>query len=77
MFVEQDAEYQDAVLPPNITARLVVEPGVTMGWHRWVGSQGQILGLDRYGASAPVNAVFAKPGFAVENVETIATELLG
>ena len=45
--------YQDAVLPPDITARLAVEAGVSQGWHRWVGSKGRVLGLDRYGASAP------------------------
>jgi transketolase len=76
LFLEQDAAYQDSVLPPDIAARLAVEAGVTMGWHRWVGSRGRILGLDRYGASAPVNTIFPKLGFSVENVETIATELL-
>ena len=77
LFDEQDAAYQDAVLPPDITVRLAVEAGVTMGWHRWVGSQGRVLGLDRYGASAPVNTVFSQLGFTVDHVETIATRLLG
>jgi len=77
LFDEQDAAYQDAVLPPEITVRLAVEAGVTMGWHRWVGSQGRVLGLDRYGASAPVNTVFTQLGFTVDHVEAIATRLLG
>jgi transketolase len=77
LFAEQSPAYQDAVLPPDITARLAVEAGVTMGWHRWVGSQGRILGLDRYGASAPVSIVFEQLGFTAENVAQMAKELLG
>lgn len=77
LFAEQDMAYQDSVLPPEITARLAVEAGVTMGWHRWVGSAGLVLGLDRYGASAPVGTVFPNLGFTVERIETMAAELLG
>jgi transketolase len=77
LFAEQDVTYQDAVLPPDVTARLAVEAGVTMGWHRWVGSKGRILGLDRYGASAPVNTVFDKLGMTADHVVQMATELLG
>ncbi|MFZ2617659.1 MAG: transketolase C-terminal domain-containing protein, partial [Anaerolineae bacterium] len=76
LFGEQDAAYQNAVLPPEITARLAVEAGVTMGWHRWVGSQGRVLGIDRFGASAPAATVFEKFGFTVENVVKIAEGLL-
>ncbi len=76
LFAEQDAAYQAAVLPPDITARLAVEAGVTLGWHRWVGSHGRVLGLDRYGASAPAATVFEQLGFTVDNVEKIAIELL-
>lgn len=77
LFAEQDVTYQDTVLPPDITARLAVEAGVTMGWHRWVGARGRVLGLDRYGASAPVNTVFEKLGFTADQVAMIATEMLG
>ncbi len=77
LFAEQDAAYQDSVLPPEITARLAVEAGVTMGWHRWVGLAGRILGLDRYGVSAPVGTVFPNLGFTAERIEAMATELLG
>ena len=76
LFAEQDASYQEAVLPSDVTARLAVEAGVTLGWHRWVGSAGRVLGLDRYGASAPAATVFEKLGLTVDNVEKMALELL-
>lgn len=76
LFAEQNAAYQAAVLPPDITARLAVEAGITMGWHRWVGPQGQVLGIDHYGASAPANTVFEKFGLTVDNVVKIAAGLL-
>ncbi len=75
LFAEQDAAYRDSVLPPDVTARLAVEAGVTMGWDRWVGTGGRILGIDRYGASAPVKTVFEKLGFSADNVEKLAKEL--
>ncbi len=73
LFTEQDAAYQEAVLPSDVTARLAVEAGVTQGWHRWVGTHGRVLGIDRYGASAPAATVFEKLGFTVDNVEKMAT----
>lgn len=76
LFAAQDASYQEAVLPSDVTARLAVEAGVTMGWHRWVGSAGRVLGIDRYGASAPAATVFEKLGLTVDNVEKMALELL-
>jgi transketolase len=76
LFAEQDAAYQDSVLPPEVTARLAVEAGVTLGWHRWVGSHGRVIGLDRYGASAPAATVFKELGLTADNVEKIATEML-
>jgi transketolase len=77
LFAQQDAAYQDAVFPPYVTARVAVEAGVAQGWHRWVGAQGRVLAIDRYGASAPANTVLKKLGFTAENVVTMATELLG
>jgi len=76
LFAAQDAAYQEAVLPPGIDARLAVEAGVSLGWHRWVGSKGRVLGLDRYGASAPAGEIFKNLGFTVENIEQIALELV-
>jgi transketolase len=68
LFAEQTPDYQAAVLPPSTEARLAVEAGITPGWHRWVGSQGRMLGIDRYGASAPASVVFEKLGLTVERI---------
>ncbi|MBN1657291.1 MAG: transketolase [Anaerolineae bacterium] len=77
IFAEQDAAYQDAVLPPSVTARVAVEAGIPQGWHRWVGTRGRVLGIDRYGASAPVKTVFEKFGFTVDGIVQRARELVG
>jgi len=76
LFAEQDAAYQDAVLPPHIAARVSVEAGVSQGWHRWVGSRGQVFSLDRFGASAPGATVFKELGFTVDNVVKAAMSAL-
>jgi len=59
---------RDAVLPPTITARLAVEAGSTQGWHRYVGPSGAVLGVDRFGASAPGAVVMREYGFTVDEV---------
>lgn len=76
LFAEQDVTYRDEVLPPAVEYRLAVEAGVPQGWHRWLGSKGRILGLDRYGASAPANIAFEKLGLSADHVEEIALEML-
>ncbi len=76
LFSEQDPAYKDSVLPPDVTARVAVEAAITMGWHKFVGSQGRILGIDHYGASAPAATVFEKFGLTADNVVKIAEELL-
>jgi transketolase len=76
LFSNQDQTYQDSVLLPDVTARLAVEASVVQGWHRWVGSQGSVLGLERYGASAPARLVFENLGFSVDHIEQIAWNLL-
>lgn len=68
LFDAQPQAYQDAVLPPSVTARLSVEAGVTQGWSRYVGSNGEAIGVDRFGASAPGDKVMAEYGFTVEHV---------
>ncbi len=69
IFEEQDASYRDEVLPPDVRARISVEAGVTLGWQRWVGSDGVSIGIDgRFGASAPGNTVLRELGFTAENV---------
>lgn len=76
LFTEQDAAYRATVLPPDITRRVAVEAGVSLGWHRWVGDAGRVLAIDRFGASAPAAVVFAELGLTVERVTTAAAELL-
>jgi transketolase len=76
LFAEQEQAYQDSVLLPDVELRLAVEAGISQGWHRWVGLKGRVIGLDRYGASAPASQVFKNFGFSVENIETIALEML-
>jgi len=77
LFADQPQDYQQAVLPPEIEKRVAVEAGITQGWHRWIESKGVVLGLDRYGASAPGGQLFKNLGFSVENIEKIARDLLG
>ncbi len=77
LFEDQPREYREQVLPPAVGARLAVEPGVSLSWWRWVGDRGAILGIDRFGASAPGPTVLAELGFTVENIAARARELLG
>jgi transketolase len=77
LFDAQDAAYQESVLPKAVTKRLAVEAGITMGWCRYVGAEGDVLGVDRFGASAPGGLVMEKFGFTVENVVAKAKALLG
>jgi transketolase len=76
LFEDQSQEYRDEVLPRSVTARLAVEPGATMSWWKWVGSDGDVLGLDRFGASAPGTTVLEELGFTVENILARANTLL-
>ncbi|MGD8405704.1 MAG: transketolase [Anaerolineales bacterium] len=76
LFEEQDAAYREAVLPKAIRKRLAVEAGAGLGWDRYVGSEGSIISLERFGASAPGKVIFEKLGFTVENVIARAREIL-
>ena len=76
LFEEQDQAYRDSVLLPEVDCRLAVEAGVSQGWHRWVGPQGRIQALDRFGASAPANQVFEHLGFSVDAIEEMALDML-
>ena len=67
---------RDAVLPPSVRARLAVEAGATQGWHRYVGDAGDVIGVDRFGASAPGTTVLREYGFTVDNVCLRAKALL-
>ena len=76
LFNEQPRAYREQLLPPHVKARLAVEAGSSMGWHRWVGDQGAILALDHFGASAPGDRVLQEYGFSVDNVVKMALALL-
>jgi transketolase len=76
LFREQDQTYRDQVLPPGIRKRLAVEAGISQGWREWVGDNGKILAVDRYGASAPAAKIFQEFGFTVENVIKLTENLL-
>jgi transketolase len=76
LFEEQPQPYKHEVLPPNVTARLAIEAGVSQGWWRYAGSAGDVLGLERFGASAPGKTVMEKLGFTVDNVVARAQALL-
>ncbi len=75
-FELQDEAYRDAVLPRSVRARVAVEAGVSLGWDRWVGDDGAIIGLDHFGASAPAGTIFEKFGFTVDRVVGVAREVL-
>ena len=77
LFEAQTQAYRDAVLPPAVTARLAVEAGISLGWHKYVGLRGDIVGLDRFGASAPASVLFERFGFTPESVAARALRLLG
>ena len=75
LFEQQSQNYRDEVLPPSITARLSIEAGVRQGWDRWVGAKGDVICLDRFGASAPGDVALKNLGFNIENVLTHARAL--
>ena len=68
-FDAQDQAYRDDVLPPSVRKRVSVEVGVSLGWERWVGDEGAIIGLDHFGASAPAGTIFEKFGFTADRVD--------
>ncbi|HME60627.1 MAG TPA: transketolase, partial [Candidatus Binatia bacterium] len=76
LFDEQPREYRDSVLPPAIRPRLAVEAALPLGWHRYVGDGGDVIGVERFGASAPGNVVMEKFGFTVDHVVERALALL-
>jgi len=75
IFEHQDQSYKDQVLPPNVTARVAVEQGATLGWERYVGRQGRIIGMRSFGASAPLKDLQKHFGFTADAVAQAAREL--
>ena len=76
LFEEQPADYREEILPSSVTARLAIEAGVRQGWDRYVGTQGDVICLDRFGASAPGDVALKNLGFNVENVIKHSRKLL-
>jgi transketolase len=76
IFEHQPQTYRESVLPPNVTARLAVEQGATLGWERYVGDRGGVIGMRTFGASAPLKELQRKFGFEPERIVAAATELL-
>ena len=76
LFEAEPQSYRDEVLPPSITARLAVELGVRQGWDRYIGPRGDMIGVDRFGASAPAETLLQNYGFSVDNVIARARKLL-
>jgi transketolase len=75
-FAEQPKEYRSQVLPPDVKCRLAIEAGATFGWERWVGSEGAVIGIDHFGASAPGSVVLEKSGFTPAYIVEEAKRLL-
>jgi len=77
LFMDQDAAYRESVLPAAVSARVSVEAGTTMGWDRWTGEAGAIIGLDHFGASAPWATLYEQFGITSEKVVEAARGVLG
>jgi len=77
LFDKQPEEYRHEVLPPEVKARISIEAGVTLGWERYVGSNGDMIGIDHFGASAPINILYEKFGLTVDRVVEKAMALIG
>ncbi len=77
LFVQQPQSYRDEVLPPSVRARVSIEAGVGLGWHRWVGDAGKVISIEQFGASAPYKEIYEHYGLTVGAVADAALRLLG
>jgi len=77
LFEQQDQAYRDSVLPPDVKMRIAIEQASTFGWERYVGAQGRVIGMQTFGASAPLKALQKEFGFEPERVVALARALLG
>ena len=76
LFEAQDQAYRDEVLPPAVRKRVAVEVGVSLGWERWVGDEGAVMGLDHFGVSAPAGTIFERFGFTTDRVAEIGRRVV-
>jgi transketolase len=77
IFEHQPQPYRDSVLPPGVTARVAIEQGSVLGWERYVGPSGRVIGMQTFGASAPLKELLRNFGFEPERVVATAKEMLG
>jgi transketolase len=77
VFDHQPQDYRDGVLPPEVSARVAIEQASTFGWERYVGAKGRVIGMQTFGASAPLAALQKKFGFEPDRVVAVAKELIG
>jgi transketolase len=76
LFAAQDQAYRDDVLPPDVRKRVAIEAGISLGWERWTGDEGAIVGLDHFGASAPAGTIFERFGFTTDRVAEIGRKVV-
>ncbi len=74
LFAAQSQEYREEVLPPDVTSRMSIEAGATLGWERWIGTRGYAYGVDHFGTSAPASAIAKEYGFTPEHIAQVAQE---
>ena len=77
LFLEQSPEYRESVLPKQVRARISIEAASPLGWERWVGDEGVVIGLERFGASAPYEEIYRHLGLTVDRIIQTARMLLG
>lgn len=77
LFEAQEQAYRDSVLPPSVTARVSIEAGVTLGWQKWVGTNGIAIGVDKFGASAPYQKIYEEYGLTPDAVVAAAKLVMG
>ncbi len=75
LFDAQPRDYRESVLPPLVTKRLAIEAGVAQGWHKYVGDEGKVMSIERFGASAPAKVIAERFGFTVETVTAIGRRM--
>ena len=76
LFEKQDSAYKDSVIPPSVKARVAIEAGIELGWHKWLGDKGRFVGMSSFGASAPAKVCFEKFGITVQNVVDTAKNII-
>ncbi len=75
-FEDQDQAYRESVLPPDVRKRVTVEMGISLGWERYAGDEGAIIGIDHFGASAPAGTILKEFGFTVDRVADVARRVV-